>query len=164
MKNVIIRKAVLEDIESIISLIKMRCEWLDENNINQWKVTRTYGKDYYINKINDGKFYVATLNGKICGAFMLQFSKKHYEINEEAIYVHHLVADLKYKGIGAYMLNKIKEIALKEGKKCIRLDNISTNKKLNEYYEKNGFKQIGIIEAEKYDGKNSGIIREYKID
>ena len=39
----------------------------------------------------------------------------------------------------------------------------STHEKLNEYYEKNGFCQIAIIESEKYDGTNFGILRELKV-
>lgn len=53
--------------------------------------------------------------------------------------------------------------AQKEAKNSIRLDNIGSNKKLNEYYEKNGFCQIAIIESEKYDGTNFGILRELKV-
>ena len=86
-----------------------------------------------------------------------------YVGRDDVVYIHHLATDINYKGLGSHMLNQIKEIALKEGKKSIRLDNINTNEKLNEYYEKNGFKQIGVIEAKQYDGQNFGILREYKI-
>ena len=163
-EEITIRKAVLEDVEKIFLLMQKTIKWLNDNNIDQWNVTRTYGKEYYIKKVFEGKYYVATVNNEICGSFLLNECNTYYETSEDAIYIHHLVADSKYKGVGSHMLNKIKEIALELSKKSVRLDNISTNEKLNQYYEKNGFKKIGIIEASIYDGKNVGILREFKLD
>ena len=95
---------------------------------------------------------------------MLQYSSQYYQdIEGEVIHIHHLATDINYKGIGARIIDEIKHIAQKEAKNSIRLDNIGSNKKLNEYYEKHGFCQIAIIESEKYDGTNFGILRELKV-
>ena len=58
-KGVVVEKANISDIGEIIRIIQSRCKWLDDNCINQWNVTRTYGKQYYEQKINEGKFYIA---------------------------------------------------------------------------------------------------------
>ena len=51
-KGVVVEKANISDIGEIIRIIQSRCKWLDDNCINQWNVTRTYGKQYYEQKIN----------------------------------------------------------------------------------------------------------------
>ena len=63
--KIVVEKAIKSNVDEIYSIIQKRCEWLDNKNINQWNVTRTYGKDYYIQKINEGKFYVAKLGEKV---------------------------------------------------------------------------------------------------
>ena len=50
-KGVVVEKANISDIGEIIRIIQSRCKWLDDNCINQWNVTRTYGKQYYEQKI-----------------------------------------------------------------------------------------------------------------
>lgn len=52
-KGVVVEKANISDIGEIIRIIQSRCKWLDDNCINQWNVTRTYGKQYYEQKINE---------------------------------------------------------------------------------------------------------------
>lgn len=94
---------------------------------------------------------------------MLQITDPYDKLNNDTVYVHHLASDIRYKGIGRIMLQEIREIGKVHFKKYVRLDNIATNKKLNEYYEKNGFKQIGVVEPENYDGKNPGILRRLEI-
>ena len=68
-KGVVVEKANISDIGEIIRIIQSRCKWLDDNCINQWNVTRTYGKQYYEQKINEGKFYIAILSEKIVRNF-----------------------------------------------------------------------------------------------
>lgn len=68
-KGVVVEKANISDIGEIIRIIQSRCKWLDDNCINQWNVTRTYGKQYYEQKINEGKFYIVKLGEKIVRNF-----------------------------------------------------------------------------------------------
>lgn len=68
-KGAVVEKANISDIGEIIRIIQSRCKWLDDNCINQWNVTRTYGKQYYEQKINEGKFYIAKLGEKIVRNF-----------------------------------------------------------------------------------------------
>ena len=68
-KGVVVEKANISDIGVIIRIIQSRCKWLDDNCINQWNVTRTYGKQYYEQKINEVKFYIAKLSEKIVRNF-----------------------------------------------------------------------------------------------
>ena len=156
--NVIIRKAKKDDVNDIVNIIKERCKWLDEKNIEQWNVTRTYGTEYYLKKIKNGSMYVAVLDDRIVGNFMIANNSEFCDYDDNVIYIHHLATDMNYKGLGKTILYKIKELF---SEKTIRLDNIGTNDRLNIYYESNGFKRIKTIPAEKYDGKNFGILREH---
>ena len=161
--DITIRKAEPSDVNHIYNIIQNRCRWLDENDIEQWNVTRTYKQDYYLEKVKDEKLYVALYNNKIIGLFMFQPNTHYAEYDENIAYVHHLATDKQYKGAGKIIISKIKELAKLHSKRFIRLDNIASNAKLNEYYEKNGFKQIEILEPKDYDGKNYGIIRQLEI-
>ncbi len=161
--DIMLRKATYSDVNQIYNIIQSRCKWLDENNIEQWNVTRTYKLEYFLDKIKDERIYVATYQNKVIGLFMFQLSTHYGEYDENIAYIHHLATDMQYKGVGKIIFSKIIEIAKLHSRKYIRLDNIASNTKLNEYYEKNGFKQIGLIEPENYDGKNYGIIRQLEI-
>ena len=68
-KGDVVEKANISDIGEIVRIIQSRCKWLDDNCKNQWNVTRTYGKQYYEQKINEGKFYIAKLSEKIVRNF-----------------------------------------------------------------------------------------------
>lgn len=159
-----VRKATHEDVNDILSIIQGRCKWLDEKQIEQWNTTRTYQEDYYKQKIDDDKFYVGVYQDKVVGTFMMQKSTHYADEEDNIIYIHHLAADKNYPGIGFEMFSEIKKLARSNNVHTIRLDSIATNEKLSGYYERLGFKKIGEIKAEHYDGKNPGNIVELRID
>lgn len=155
--------ANLEDINSIIELLEKRCIWMENNNIDQWKCnsyTLTFNQNYFKEQINQKRVYVAKINNTVCGVFLLKYEDpKFWNTYDNAIYIHHLATDINYKGLGKLMINKIKEIALKKGISYIRIDCVSKNKKLNDYYNSLGFilKGSGVINNYNYN------LRELKL-
>ncbi len=99
--------------------------------INNWGATEIILR----NKIIDGtksKGFIAEDNNKMVG-FLL------YDINDDICEIIALYSFVERKGIGSFLLNKIKEIATL--KKCDRIVVITTNDNLIalKFYQKRGF-------------------------
>lgn len=99
--------------------------------INNWGATEIILR----NKIIDGtksKGFIAEDNNKMVG-FLL------YDINDDICEIIALYSFIEKKGIGSFLLNKIKEIATL--KKCDRIVVITTNDNLIalKFYQKRGF-------------------------
>jgi ribosomal protein S18 acetylase RimI-like enzyme len=147
------RKALPSESPIAFALLKQASETLAEKNINQWG----YWQDPPADKIqwiqegfDNGEFYF-TVNesGNIMGMFRLLESDPMYwgERHDNAIYLHSLVTDKEFAGIklGNKVLEHISNIYKKKGTQYFRLDCLSTNPGLCQYYEKQGFKQVGTI-------------------
>lgn len=70
-------------------------------------------------------------------------SNKH--VAEIDIAVH---PDYQRAGIGQLLMDKMKEVAREKGYIKIALRVLSINQKAIRFYEKNGFKQVGLLEKE----------------
>ena len=83
---------------------------------------------------------------------MLNEDEEYWQNGKDgkALYIHHFATDPKYKGIGAQILKYMEQVAKNNGKECLRLDCLSTNKDLNDYYLGFGFEQVGVF----YESKN----------
>lgn len=155
--------ANLKDIKSIINILENRCVWMERNNIRQWKsnsYTVSFNVDYFKEEIEKKRVYVARVNRKVCGIFLLRDNDSLWQDFENAFYIHHLATDMDYNGLGRIMIEYIKYIALNHNKTFIRLDCVKDNEKLNKYYEKLGFalKLSGTIRTYEYN------LRELKIE
>ena len=68
-EEVVVRKATIYEVDAIMDIIHNRCDWLDSKHIEQWNVTRTYKKIYYMERVKEEMFYVAIYNGVIARNF-----------------------------------------------------------------------------------------------
>lgn len=162
MDNITIYLAIKKDIRDILNILEQRCIWMEEKNIEQWEsnsYTVTFNYKYFKNEIENNNVYVAKIDNKVRGVFLLREYDKFWKDSKNSFYIHHLATDINYPGLGKIMINKIKEIASQNNKLYVRLDCVKENKKLNKYYEKLGFvlKKSGIINSYNYN------LRELKI-
>lgn len=137
-----IRLAKQEDIQDIMNIIKERCDWFKENNIDQWanNYLGKYNENYFNEVMQLHKLYVVKQNNEVIGVFLLKETDKTYwENDDNAYYIHHLATKIGYTGIGTKIINFIEKLAEKNSKKYIRLDCKKNNIKLNQYYQKQGF-------------------------
>lgn len=156
MENLRIELAKLKDINHIINILENRCIWMERNNIKQWEsnsYTLSFNNDYFKKEIEKKTLYVARINIKICGVFLIRDDDKLWEDYKSALYIHHLATDINYKGLGRVMIEYIKYIAIRYNKRYIRLDCVKNNERLNNYYQKLGFnlKETGIIRDYEYN-------------
>ena len=150
-------KATHEDLDEIMMLIQKRIDWMDDNNIHQWNTTNyfeCYPSSYFENLAAKGQLYVVkekNLN-RVIGAVALLKQDKRWNDNVPSYYIHNLVSDAGFSGIGARIIECCEELALKDGKERLRLDCQSSNEKLQAYYNDLGFKCVGRVEEGNYRG------------
>ena len=156
--------ASVEDVNTIFALYVKRIEWMDAQGISQWNVTAyldSYPIGYYEDKLTHGNLYVLKLDDKIAGAVVILENDPRWKDQRDssAYYVHNLVTDPVYKGIGRIILHEAEKLAVQNKKHYLRLDCASDNAILNHYYESLGYALIGKCE----DGEYIGNRREKKM-
>lgn len=163
----IITKANINDLDSIIRIVDEAKEYLKANNINQWQ-------DNYPNKeilskdIHNDELYVVKDNEKIIAIFALSNYEdtytKIYEGNwsssNDYVVVHRLAIDNDYKGKG---IAKFIFDHIKDKYKYIRVDTHRDNKSMIKCLLNNGFNYKGIIYLNR-DGDNKRNAYDYLND
>lgn len=145
----IIRNAVLEDMEQIMEVYRLAKEYMvASGNPNQW-INGYPAREVIEKDINRQQFYVCEENGQIHGAFMFFVGEEPtYQIIEngswknEEIYgtIHRLGSDGKYKGIFQECL-----AFCREKHANLRADTHQDNKSMQHLLEKHGFERCGIV-------------------
>ncbi len=150
------------DAEKVFSLIQDRIRWMDELGIEQWNKEDYWGvfpKSYYHKAIQENRLYVLKEpeTAAVVSAGVLSFQDWRWgDDGTPAAYLHNFVTALHTKGIGGIFLKKCEEYIRLSGKKKLRLDCTESNLKLNQYYERHGYKAVGRV----IDGNFIGIKRE----
>ena len=107
--------------------------------------------------IKNRELYVYTKDGRINASVVLnnRFEPKYENINwiinaksQEIIIIHAfaVTSDFAGKGIGKEIFNNIKNNAIKNNKKTIRIDIINGNISAQKVFEKFGFKYVDTVE------------------
>lgn len=142
--------ATEEDLEQINKLYIDRLKWFSENNIKQWgkKYADKYDVLYLKEQMRINKLYVVKNEDQVVIGSMLLKSEdpKYWEDSANAYYIHHLVSDINTRGIGVGLIKFAIEECINNKKDYLRLDTVSKNNWLNEYYEKLGFEFFGTKE------------------
>ena len=152
--NITFKQIENKDKSKVLQLFKNAAEKINKMNIDHWQ--------YWINppleKIkwveegiqNNEFFFIQTLNGENLGMVRIMDEDILYwgKQKEKAKYIHSLVVTDNYngKGIGTKIIQQIENNAKEENYRFLRLDADSKNPKLCSYYEKLGFKKMGIKE------------------
>ena len=141
-----------EDQSEVLKLFQESAEKINRMNIDHWQ----YWKNPSLEKIkwveegieNNEYFFVQNTQQETIGMVRILEQDLMYwgEQSQKAKYIHSLVVKEKYNvnGIGALILYKIANDAKEKHCKYLRLDADSKNPKLCKYYEKQGFKKVGI--------------------
>jgi N-acetylglutamate synthase-like GNAT family acetyltransferase len=154
-----IRKASTNDVEEIISLLNKAAEWIQSKGIDQWE-PGSFDRRELLDRIREGEVYVAILQQAIVGTFTLQMHDKSVwgdlDSNEDFAYVHRLAInnDFRGQGLGLYLLGQAEKIAKGMAKKGVRLDCVSGNSILKNYYKSvAGYAPVKIAKMTDYDAQ-----------
>ena len=83
---------------------------------------------------------------KTVGTITLQWSDEKFwgDVPPDAGYIHKLAVTRSHAGqrLGLRMLEWAETKARAEGKRCLRLDCLASNKTIREYYEKGGYVHV----------------------
>lgn len=141
--NIRFEIANLEQLPEIYQLYNNRTTWFKENNIKQWSRYVMRHKDEFVLAIKNENYYILKKDKEIIGGFELSNNPGYFIDNGESLYLNKVVTKVGYKNVGKYIFMICRDIAKNNNKKYLRLDCIKWNKKLNEIYEKHGFKLVG---------------------
>jgi RimJ/RimL family protein N-acetyltransferase len=148
--NLTIRKALAYEISAAFNLFRDAAVWLKARNIDHWQEWHRPA-ELYKNWVRDGfengQFFFVEEVGKIVGMFRLQFDDELFwgERNDEAGYIRSFTIkrDLSGHGIGYSVIDQIKSYLKDKDIHLLRLDCVSDNARLREYFENYGFKNAG---------------------
>lgn len=155
------RLATLEDLDKLHKILID----LIENKHEGFGWTKNYpNREIFKRDIENGEFYVLVdneLENSIVGGVALNkeedinYKNIKWSSDEEALVIHRLFIsyEVKGKGYGKIMLNKIKEKAKEEKINYIRLDTFSRNIIAQGLYKKEGFEYMGNINLEGKEGE-----------
>ncbi len=156
-KNMIIRKAGIQELNFIMNIIKDAIIDMESKEIYQWD-------DMYPNReiigqdISEGTLYESVENKIINGIIVLNEDQaKEYEdlnwkyFSGKQLVIHRLCVDPKYQemGIAKSLINFAENFARDNNYKSIRLDAFIKNKVANKLYEKVGYEKVGIVDFRK---------------
>lgn len=151
-----IQLAKKEDLESFHRIIILRCKWFKDNKINQWKINSypvRYDESYFEKQMLENKLFIAKKGNDVVGGFLLiDDDPDHWSDCDKvkAYYLHHFASKVGENGIGKIMINFALEEAKKNNKEYLRLDCVSDNEKLNNYYKSLGFECVGHIKMKSW--------------
>lgn len=142
-----IKLAEEKDVPQILKIIKQRCDWFQENNIEQWGswyYEDLYDKKYFLDAMKKYSLYIVKNQKEIIGAFLLKYeNEKYWKDKEKSVYLEHFVTKVGNKGVGEIILNFIQKLAKEKELKYLRLECMRINPKINKYYKNHGFQDKG---------------------
>lgn len=148
-----IRKATLKDISTILLITKACAKSMIEKGIYQWN-EHYPNKNALINDVARNELYVLEVNENIIGSIVISnLMDGEYEPikwltkNENNIYIHRLAIHPgnQRKGFAQVLMDFAEKFAIENNYSSIRLDTFSQNKRNQKFYELRGYKRLGDI-------------------
>lgn len=157
-----IKIATNHDSSVIIAMLKQVAQWMKDNDINQWRFLLDGGEDEEIKQaIINQETYIVLKDKNIVATFTLLSKQSEWDghiwgsdISSKSLYLHRLAITPTYmkKGIGKSILTWIQENASE--KEYLKLDCVTDNTKLNNFYKCNDFELIGVTDGHSKYQKN----------
>jgi len=149
----IIQKAKINDIESIMLMYSSCVKGMLLSGNNQWDETYP-NSEIILKDINNETYYIAIKNKEIVAGINIDKNqdKKYIPIDwkdksNNFLVVHRLGIKHKYwsGGIGKQLMLFVESLALEQGCNSIRLDTYSQNESATQFYLKIGYNKLGSI-------------------
>ena len=145
------------DAPQVLALIRDRIQWMRETGLRQWDAVDYWGffpESYFFQAIADQRLYVVeeTGGGRVVCAGVLSFQDPDWTDGVPAVYLHNFAGARDAPGAGGFFLERGEDYTRAHGRTRFRLDCMESNKKLNQYYERRGFRAVGRVEKRGYVG------------
>ena len=147
--EVSLRPAKIDDLETILGILRAAQSWLAERHINQWN--RPFNASWLAPRIDSGECWIAEQAGEPVGVCRLLWEDRLFwgeRDRGESAYIHSLAVrrDLAGQQIGAQILTAIANIARARNRTTLRLDCVASNHRLIAYYRAQCFTPVGDID------------------
>lgn len=145
-----IRKAKLNDLNSIMEIIKSTVEEMKTYNNNQWDENYPQAKDF-TNDIESGNLYVdddrGNIKGFICVNFIepVEYENINWSSNDKSMVIHRMAVNPKFRqqGVASEMMHFAEKLASDNNVVYLKTDTYSINTKMNSLFKKFGFNLVG---------------------
>ena len=145
-----IRKASLNDVDSIMDIIKSTVEEMKTYNNTQWDESYPQAKDF-IKDIESEELYVEAEGKEIKGFICINYIEpKEYDdlnwvSNSKAMVIHRMAVNPKFRqqGIATKLIKLAEQLALDNNVVYLKTDTYSITTKMNSLFKKCGFNLVG---------------------
>jgi ribosomal protein S18 acetylase RimI-like enzyme len=141
------------DLERYLDLLEEVADWLETRGVNQWpRGNFRRSAEYYAQSIARQEVQLAFIDDQLVGTLRVLLREPIVwpeVVEEDAIYVYNLAVRRAWAelGLGSLMLGWADARARVLGRRYVRLDCLSDNDFLRDYYTEAGFEERGEIEA-----------------
>jgi ribosomal protein S18 acetylase RimI-like enzyme len=145
--------AQTDDLERYLDLLEETAEWLAARGIKQWPPGDfRRSAAYYAESIAHEEVQLAFADDELVGTLRLLLREPIVWpdiVEDDGVYVYNLAIRRTWadRGLGLQLLDWVSHRAASLGRRYVRLDCVSDNAFLREYYESAGFEDRGDIEA-----------------
>ncbi|MFG2480991.1 GNAT family N-acetyltransferase [Streptomyces fagopyri] len=148
----ILSRAGLDDLPRLIQFRTNAAAWLRTQGSDQW--AEPFPAEHIANSIKANTVYLLRTSEQADAAATITLDEDSddllwlpRELQEPALFVHKLTVDRRYTGLnlGTELLNWASTKAAHQGKQWVRLDAWTTNRHLQQYYERQGFQHVRTV-------------------
>ncbi|HCQ6326185.1 TPA: GNAT family N-acetyltransferase [Clostridioides difficile] len=145
-----IRKANMNDLESIMKIIKSTVEEMKTYNNTQWDENYPLEKDF-VSDIKKQDLYIYEVDGEVAGFICLNYEEPeeylglNWSSNKKAMVIHRMAVNPNFRktGIASKLVDFAEKLAVENNVSYLKSDTYSINSKMNLLLTKSGFIKIG---------------------
>ncbi|HEY2699264.1 MAG TPA: GNAT family N-acetyltransferase [Pseudonocardiaceae bacterium] len=143
-----------DELGIVIELLEQAAVWLHEQGVtDQW--SRTVDPDWLAAGISSKETWLARLDGAVVGTITLNWSDPLWTDlgpTDVAGYVHRLTVRRDTRGLGKALLDWAADEVRAHGRELLRLDCVTWNTRLNDYYRATGFTPMSEVATSRKRG------------
>lgn len=132
------------DIDQVLAVLDEAAAWLRTAGIDQWP--DRFDPAWVEEAITRGETWLARADGVVVGTITLDWDDPLWADREEAAgYVHRMAVRRSAAGLGSSLLGWAADTSRSRRRSHLRLDCVTSNKRLRAYYEARGFHHQGDV-------------------
>jgi GNAT superfamily N-acetyltransferase len=136
-----VRPASLDDVDEVLDVLAEASEWVRARGYDNWPAR--FPRSLIAGNVDAGDLYIVERAGAVIATLTLQWSDEFFwgVTDADAGYVHRLAVRRSHAGagVGYELLAWADEQVRANGRAVLRLDVVSDNRPLRDYYEAAGF-------------------------
>jgi ribosomal protein S18 acetylase RimI-like enzyme len=145
-----IRKAMINDLDSIMGILRKIIIEMHEYNNFQWDDNYPQAQ-HFATDIEKGNLFISVKENKIAGFICInrdepiEYKRLKWSLAEAALIIHRMGVspDYRHAGIGVELVEFAKELSESTGVKYLKTDTYSLNTKAQGLFQKCGYSFVG---------------------